>query len=430
MRGLIDERTKCVNSKFNKWYFWWEKNISLILIILSFLPSTAYAQQCEAMLTHAVRLTEETESTSQSLDDKYYNHCSKEYLEKARSEGRTTTAGGSYAGYGAEFGQSETSNSLDIELNQECRLDDIDKRSSGKYRAFLQKLQPEYFQAYSQCLNAQGDLIFSVTSGATSKQVNVVFKSRRNTPINIVSAEVVGDKSIRCIDAASKDKLSALTFPITLEKNQFAMNCVHEPNGKDGDVYTYGAGTLFVNADSVQNSQTKVLFPGSKSVVGKSLSQLEGQISSLHTRLTQSNLQYGASLTRLNNDLVSMRAQNIDIWESAWLPLSINKTYEYPHGLGMMPDSATLWYATSANPTVVHRMHNILSDKGYGTYVTDVTEKSYKLTTGVTVSSSYGYCNSHYLHFNERSGACTGLKPANSQQRYVKVVFTGNNGGE
>jgi len=255
------------------------------LFLICFLSSTAYAQQCEDMLTHAVRLTEETESTSQSLDDKYFNHCSKEYLEESITEGETKTGGVSYGGFGVDAGKSETSSQLEIRLNQQCRLDDIDKRSSGKYRAFLQKLQPEYFQAYSQCLSAQGDLIFSVTSGSTSKQVNVIFKSRHKDPINIISAEVVGDKNIRCTEAVSKEKLSELTFPITLEKNQLAMNCIHEPKSKDGDLYTYGAGTLFINADSKQNTQTKVLFPGSKSVVGKSLSQLEANDFSLNARI-------------------------------------------------------------------------------------------------------------------------------------------------
>lgn len=264
------------------------KSLICCVVILGFYTS-ASAQACQNIFDRAIAMVTETQERSRDVDDRYFNHCAKNYIEDQKSKGRSISVSGNYGAIGGSYGSSKQDQQLRIELNEECRLDDTKKRSSGDFRNFVQQLQPEYFYAYEACLKAQGPIIMSMENGATVRDMVLSLASRQKKDLVINSMFIQGDKNLVCKEVTSDTNINNLSYPIDISDVNFAVKCSHGPASKDGDVYDYKGASFHMTTDNAAAQQLAFKFPESRVLTGRSLVSLENEIKNLKEQLSASN---------------------------------------------------------------------------------------------------------------------------------------------
>jgi len=111
-------------------------------------------------------------------------------------------------------------------------------------------------------------------------------------------------------------------------------------------------------------------------------------------------------------------------WDSNWIPVAASKTYNITHNLHKYPIAATIWYR-EAGSNKVHVMDGIYAfnpnggSAGYGSWLMDVTQNSFTLSTGsASPTSGYGVYNHWDAIDGEDAVAGDDMKP-----REVRVVL-------
>ena len=207
----------------------------------------------------------------------------------------------------------------------------------------------------------------------------------------------------------------------------FSFVCDHKPI-PDGSTRYYRPASVSIStsAFSPGDKVFTVPFSGSRYVVGSSLESLNKEVDALQTRNEELSKQINA-LSKYISDVEKISSK-VRIWESDWIKVEKGKFEDLKHGLGTFPDTVTVWYASSTNPTQIHKMDPIVAEAGgksagYGSFITHVDDQNYRLAAGLhSATSSYGYYNSHWRQFEERF---EGKKyPYNTQDRFIKVVFS------